>query len=64
MPHGNMDADKALEALPEDLLKMLVARHRTGMSYAELSSHFGVSKAVVAERLCRARKMFREKICS
>ena len=51
---------RALRALPDELRQMLTAKHLTRMSYAELAEHFGVTEQVVAEQLCRARKMIRE----
>jgi DNA-directed RNA polymerase specialized sigma24 family protein len=45
----------ALEALPEDCREVIVLKHRSGMSYAELARHFGIAVPEVAERICRAR---------
>ena len=52
--------DGILKGLPDELRQMLVAKHLTGMSYAQLAERFGVSEQAVAERLCRARKMIRK----
>ena len=59
---NDLTVDRALKSLPDELCQMLVAKHLTGMSYAELAERFGVTEQAVADRLCQARRMIRERM--
>lgn len=53
---------QAIEALPEDMRKIIVLRDLNGMAYADISHLLGIEMGTVKSRLNRARAELKEKL--
>lgn len=53
---------QAIEALPEDMRKIIVLRDLNGMAYADIAHLLGIEMGTVKSRLNRARAELKEKL--
>lgn len=53
---------RAIEALPEDMRKIIVLRDLNGMAYADIAHLLGIEMGTVKSRLNRARAELKEKL--